>query len=367
MLSLLRRHRALTAAKPSRRAALTFDRLDSRCLLGPVGPIAGPVVQNNNGVLTVTGTPKGDTVTVTVHESTIDVTWSTTVVINGKPKTSKPVTTEPPFNTSDVDSIVVNGNAGNDTLTVVFDPASNPWLPVTLSGGPGNDHIENKGGNNVTMDGGPGKNTLKPNPNPKLLSTLKPKALSGSFTVRELVKGNDEEGHLNSTGMIVYSNPARFDETSLHGQSTYTMISKYQWVVDIPSTINIIFSQDPQNFDFVTFIQGSIGSVDQVTADLKLLITPSKNFAAKFKEHQRIAVRWSIGGDITINYQGLEATVDGIGTFHSFEIIPIRVQGVAQEIVSKHGASIDMSFSGDYPNPMFSPPGTCHVDLHLVG
>ena len=114
MRSLLRRHRALMAAKPSRRAALAFDRLDSRCLLSS---IAGPVVHlggPDGRDLIVDGTPKNDTVKVTVNASTIDVTSSTTVVIKGVPKKS-PVSTVT-YSTSDVDSINVNGNAGNDTL-----------------------------------------------------------------------------------------------------------------------------------------------------------------------------------------------------------------------------------------------------------
>jgi Ca2+-binding RTX toxin-like protein len=91
-----------------------------------------------NGVLTVNGTNGDDTITLSTDGTNL------TASLDGTPVQS--------FALSSITSVVVNGNSGNDLITI--DPGQNvAWpssLGVSVSGGPGDD----------TITGGPGPDTL---------------------------------------------------------------------------------------------------------------------------------------------------------------------------------------------------------------
>jgi Ca2+-binding RTX toxin-like protein len=83
----------------------------------------------SNGVLIVNGQNRADTINITSpNNSTIRVT----IISPPAPNLTRD------FNVSNINSIVLNGNAGNDTLRVLQNIKE---MPITIRGGLGNDLI----------------------------------------------------------------------------------------------------------------------------------------------------------------------------------------------------------------------------------
>src|SRR5688572_33222506 len=128
-----------------------FDSLESRLILDAT--LAG-------GVLTVNGSANADTITLTLNGANIDV------VI-------QPEAFNSPFVNANVTSIVINGLAQNDSITV--DAALTQGTTInsglgddTVNGGGGADNIDAGDGNdrvdpglgNDSLEGGGGTDTL---------------------------------------------------------------------------------------------------------------------------------------------------------------------------------------------------------------
>jgi len=400
----------LTAAKPSHRAALTFDRLDSRCLLS----IAGPVAHVDGRDLIVDGTPKNDTVNIAVHASTIDVTSFTTVVIKGVPKKS-PVSTVT-YSTSDVDSINVNGNAGNDTLSVVFTTGSASSLAVTLKGGKGNDHLENRGGSNVTMIGGPGFNTVrsfgggvtadhsssptganvnlvqgiahngyfttdkviginkvipnkaKPKPKPLPKPSGYPERLTGYFYANKTIDGTDILERTTNALIQFDGDNVSFtlQAKATPGQkgATYHLDNPLSLDLDQSSFSQVIDTTWDHQVDYRFYPQGSleqepIGIVGNVTSNVNLVISPSRWFPGKKGVVEGQA---SLSGLVSVQFQA-QRYVNGYpegGYIDEEEDIIIRGQGVTYEFGSKKARTrdliVDFSTTYDLPPESIWPP-----------
>ena len=120
----------------------------SRTILSPArcwrysitgGSIAAPYTLDKNGKLTVTGTSGNDQITFADSESE-----GTTLTVNGAEF----------FVSGDVKSILVNAGSGNDLVN-----GQNEDLPLTLSGGDGNDTLLGGDGNDL-LQGGAGNDLL---------------------------------------------------------------------------------------------------------------------------------------------------------------------------------------------------------------
>ena len=125
--------KSISSKKINQAASPVIERLESRQLL------SGGVTLTASGILSVSGTRKGDKISILVdHKKPTNLDVS----VNGKIKVVK---------ASQVAGIVVAGAEGNDSITE--DGAIT--APSTLLGGTGNDTIISGGGDDV-VDGGEG-------------------------------------------------------------------------------------------------------------------------------------------------------------------------------------------------------------------
>ena len=132
-----------------------IDTLESRKLLAAT--LA-------DGVLTVEGTARNDVIHVSLSSDgeTITVRESS----GGRFRRGEPTETE--FAAADVESIVVNAGAGNDTITLSGKRRTPLEIPATLNGGEGDDNLFGAAGaDSISGDagddliaGGPGADSL---------------------------------------------------------------------------------------------------------------------------------------------------------------------------------------------------------------
>lgn len=129
MSNITRRHSLAQSSTP-----FSIENLEGRRMLS-----AAPASLGHHGALHINGTSHGDNIAIWMdshHKNTLDVS------VNGKAFA---------FRSSSVKSIRVDGNAGDDTITV----ADSVSTPSTLLGGLGDDTIM-AGGGNDQVDGGAG-------------------------------------------------------------------------------------------------------------------------------------------------------------------------------------------------------------------
>jgi len=117
----------------------TADNIDVELNTTPLANFA----TLSSGTLTVTGTPNNDTILLTA-----DTGFNTiTVSLDGD--------SIPGFDSTQITSVIVNGNAGNDSITI------GAGMPaVSVQGGPGADTITAANSANDTLGGGKGPDVI---------------------------------------------------------------------------------------------------------------------------------------------------------------------------------------------------------------
>lgn len=108
-----------------------------------------------DGVLTVTGTAQRDAITVSISKDgeTITVTES----VAKRFRKAKATTTE--FAAADVESVIVNAGAANDSVRIAGNKTTDWTIPTSLNGGDGADRLSGGNGADV-LNGDAGEDDL---------------------------------------------------------------------------------------------------------------------------------------------------------------------------------------------------------------
>jgi Ca2+-binding RTX toxin-like protein len=170
-----------------------IEPLESRRLLAS----AGVTAVLTGSVLTVTGRPKDDLITITEASSNITVTLGT----GNDTKDLKS------FTSSTVKSIVVNGGSGDDVIVLALTTTS---TAVTVTGGAGNDTITGSGGaeslvgnaGNDSIIGAAGNDTIAGNEgNDTIDAGTGDDVVSGSSGDDSMLGGDGNDTISGSAGM----------------------------------------------------------------------------------------------------------------------------------------------------------------------
>jgi Ca2+-binding RTX toxin-like protein len=140
-----------TTPRP-RSASLRLEKLEERAMFN------ADMSLSRAGVLTINGGQYADEATVDFRGSCVYVTMTHQLNAAG----TKSVTENEKFEISKVGSIVFNGNAGNDRLTVNAAPSgvSVGGMKLEFNGGTENDTLDNRSSLPTRAEGGAGADTL---------------------------------------------------------------------------------------------------------------------------------------------------------------------------------------------------------------
>ena len=265
---------------------------------------------------------------------------------------------------------------------------------MTLKGGKGNDYLENRGGNNVTMDPGPGHDTLEPEPLPVTegtrlsgegtrLSGVWPRQLTGTFGVVKSADNKDYTGFW-TTQYVSFTkiDAARFILPVMPSRTLAVYKLSSSLSPDEFSTSKVVDPSSTHHVYEEFNMNNGVGSVGPITSDVSLKITPSHIEKVKSGKKtwtlKMVPGHWFVSGTITLNYTGVRTTTDDSGDeetepFPGVVSIPISADGVTKESGPKNPTSKNpRHINIDFPthivaNPSDVLPAWYDISIHLAG